>query len=58
MLMRPNYDHSAGTSGEDSTGIGLLLVKEFVLKNGGWLNVESEVGIGTTFSFTVPAIAS
>lgn len=43
-----------GTNGEPSTGLGLLLCKEFVEKHGGQIRAESEVGIGSTFRFTLP----
>jgi signal transduction histidine kinase len=43
-----------GTRGENGSGLGLLISKEFVLKNGGEIAVTSEEGKGTTFTFTVP----
>ncbi|MBD0255084.1 MAG: hypothetical protein ICV83_05150 [Cytophagales bacterium] len=43
-----------GTAGEKGTGLGLLLCKEFVEKNGGQLFVESLAGSGTTFPIRLP----
>ncbi len=42
-----------GTEGEPSSGLGLLLCKEFIEKHQGKIRVESEVGKGTTFYFTM-----
>ncbi len=38
----------------DSSGIGLTLVKKIIERNGGEIRVESTLGEGTTFLFTVP----
>jgi two-component system sensor histidine kinase/response regulator len=43
-----------GTANETGTGLGLILCKEFVEKNGGDIWVESSDGEGTTFYFTLP----
>ncbi|MCC6550677.1 MAG: HAMP domain-containing histidine kinase [Ignavibacteriaceae bacterium] len=46
--------NSKGTEGEASTGLGLLLCREFAEKNEGKLYLTSEEGKGSTFSLILP----
>ncbi|MBU8892646.1 MAG: PAS domain-containing sensor histidine kinase [Bacteroidales bacterium] len=48
-----NYT-TKGTDDEPGTGLGLLLCKEFVEKHEGSIRVESKVGFGSNFIFTLP----
>jgi PAS domain S-box-containing protein len=54
-LFRLDVNYSTkGTTGEEGSGLGLLLTKDFISRHSGKLFVESEKGKGSTFTFTIP----
>jgi len=57
-LFEINEEKSAsGTNGEQGTGLGLNIVRDFIKMNKGDITVKSDLGKGTLFSLKVPIIA-
>lgn len=55
-LFNPARHHTTyGTNREPGSGLGLILCKDFVEKNGGSISVESEPGKGTVFQVHIPS---
>ncbi len=55
QIQLSNFYSTKGTAGEAGTGLGLMLCKEFIARNGGSLYIESIPGKGSTFTVTLPA---
>jgi signal transduction histidine kinase/ligand-binding sensor domain-containing protein len=56
LFRMDNTSTTKGTANESGTGLGLLLCYDFVIRNNGNLSAESEIGKGSSFIFTLPAI--
>ncbi|NDV64337.1 response regulator [Bacteroides sp. 224] len=54
LLHTDTHFSTFGTNNEEGSGLGLLLCKDFVQKNGGELGFTSVKGEGSTFYFTIP----
>jgi signal transduction histidine kinase len=56
LLSNYTYVSEIGTNMEKGSGLGLFLVKEFITQHGGTVTIDSEIGKGTSFFFTIPKV--
>jgi len=56
ILIEDEHYTSFGTHNEKGTGLGLMIVKNFVQRNKGILKIESLVGMGSKFTIGLPAL--
>ena len=56
LLHTDTHFSTFGTNNEEGSGLGLLLCKDFVIKNGGKLWFTSKKREGSTFSFSIPLL--
>lgn len=54
FVLEDQFVSTEGTVGEKGTGLGLIICKEFILKNEGRIWIQSEIDKGTTVSFSLP----
>lgn len=54
LFLLDNSFTTRGTDNETGTGLGLIICKELIEKSGGQIEIKSEKGIGSTFTFTLP----
>jgi signal transduction histidine kinase len=55
LFLLEEHMSTTGTSGETGTGLGLQFCKEYVEKHGGRIRVESNEGMGSVFTVSLPA---
>lgn len=55
LFKSDHYLSTRGTKNESGTGLGIVISKEFIAKHGGEICVDSRMGKGSTFVFTLPA---
>lgn len=56
LFVEGQHVSTHGTNNEKGSGLGLLLVKDFVQRNKGTLQVKSKPDVGTTFTITLPGV--
>lgn len=54
MFKPGTHEGNTGTEGESGTGLGLVICKDFIEKNGGDIWIESEPGQGSVVYFSLP----
>lgn len=56
-MLNPEIHHTTyGTKNEEGSGLGLQLVQDLTRRNGGELTIESTLGEGSTFTFTIAKV--
>ena len=56
-LLNPEIHYTTyGTKNEEGSGLGLQLVQDLTRRNGGELTIESTLGEGSTFTFTIAKV--
>jgi two-component system, sensor histidine kinase and response regulator len=55
LFVEGQHFSTHGTNSEKGSGLGLLLVQDFIKRNQGTLQIESKEGHGSTFTITLPA---
>ncbi|MGV8121417.1 MAG: PAS domain S-box protein [Candidatus Xenobiia bacterium LiM19] len=56
LFKSTSFESTRGTGNEKGSGIGLVLCRDFIEKNGGEIRVESTPGQGSRFIFTMPGV--
>ncbi|MDD4608639.1 MAG: PAS domain S-box protein [Bacteroidaceae bacterium] len=56
VLSDNDFFSTKGTNNEKGTGLGLKLCKSYITQNRGTFNIQSELNVGSVFSFTLPLV--
>lgn len=56
IFEKEEHFSTCGTDNEQGTGLGLIMVKDFVKKNNGKITVQSTLGEGSTFTVSIPRL--